>query len=263
MNSNGNTLRAPSKIMLAMEVRALFEMWMSLVAQPILRFAPKGDGHPVIVFPGFAAGDLATVLLRRFLKKRCYAVHGWNLGINKGYYDGIDQKLVARLSDIHKRYNQKVTLIGWSLGGLYARELAHLHPDMVRFVVTLGSPFNNFTEGITISKIYEFVSGHKIDRISRKRTKRLKTPPPVPTTSIYSKSDGIVAAECCNGVESAYSENIAIPGSSHCGLASNPIVFWLLANRLAQTEENWKPFNRGKKLPSLSTSITEEIFSVV
>jgi hypothetical protein len=263
MRSNHNTLCAPSKLFLALEIRAIFEIWMLLIAQPIIRFAPKGDGHPIIVFPGFSAGDWATVLLRKFLKGRGYAVHGWNLGFNKGYYAGIEEKLLTRLSDIHQRYNQKVTLIGWSLGGLYARELAHTVPEMVRSVVTLASPFNNVSEGIGISKLYEFVSGQKINQISPKRIQQLKIPPPVPTTSIYSHSDGVVASECCNGIESSYSENIAIPASSHCGIGLNPIVFWIIANRLAQAEDKWRPFNRETMISNLGQHQTEKTLSVV
>ena len=263
MSSNRSALRAPSKLLLALEIRALFEIWMLLVAQPIIRFAPKGDGHPVIVFPGFSAGDWATVLLRKFLKGRGYAVHGWNLGFNKGYYVGIEDKLRKRLSEIYHRYDQKVTLIGWSLGGLYARELAHAMPETVRSVVTLASPFNNVSEGIGISKLYEFVSGQKINQISPKRIQLLKTPPPVPSTSIYSHSDGVVASGCCNGIESSDSENIAIPASSHCGLASNPIVFWIIANRLAQAQGSWQPFKRESMISILAQYPKKETLSTV
>ncbi len=233
----------PSKFLLALEGRALFELWTFFLALPTYYQVPRGDGHPVLVLPGFATGDWYMLPLRMFLKNRGYAARGWGLGMNRGYSKDLDHRLRGRLEELYARHGRKVSLVGWSLGGIYAREMARWRPDMVRCVITLGSPFGKSPKGTNIWKAYEYISGHKLDERDTEMVCRMQTPPPVPTSAIYSLTDGVATHECCVERETANSENIKVHGS-HCGLSHNPIVLWALADRLAQPENEWRPFER-------------------
>jgi pimeloyl-ACP methyl ester carboxylesterase len=201
-------------LLLALEApRAALEAQALVPALPLLRAAPRGDGHPVLVLPGFTASDLSTRVLRAYLRRRDYAAHGWQLGRNVGLEGEIGGRMRDRLLALHAEHGRRVSLVGWSLGGIYARELAKLAPGCVRQVITLGSPF------------------------------ALLPPPPVPATAIYSRSDGVVAWQDCRELESARTDNVEIVGS-HCGLGVNPLVLFAVADRLAQPESGWKPFDR-------------------
>ena len=122
------------------EGRIFIELPLLLALYPILHLLPKGDNHPVMVLPGFTTGDCSTYILRTILKKFNYTPYGWGIGINKGYTKDRDKKLIKNLIDIYKQHQTKVSLIGWSLGGCFARELARRYPDIIRSVITLGSP---------------------------------------------------------------------------------------------------------------------------
>ena len=137
---NADEAPRPSKWLLMSEMRAGLEFASLMYAYPLLRTLPKGDGHPVIVLPGLAADDMSTRPLRAFLRERGYAAHGLKLGRNDGLKAGTEAAQLARLREIRHRYGRKVSLIGWSLGGVFARELAKRSPDDVRLVITLGSP---------------------------------------------------------------------------------------------------------------------------
>ena len=124
-------LKAPGAFLMALEGRAPLELGATLAAWPLLKAAPAGDGHAVIVFPGLGAGDLTTVPLRNFLRAQGYETYGWDLGLNLGPREGVLQKSIDRVQDIQQESGRKVSLIGWSLGGLYAREFAKALPDQV------------------------------------------------------------------------------------------------------------------------------------
>ena len=243
MADNCELVNPPSRLLMALEGRAVLELWGCLLALPLLSRMPRGDGHPVLVLPGFATADLYMLLLRRFLGGLGYKAHGWRLGFNLGYNKKLDHKLRKRLTELHDRYGCKVSLAGWSLGGVYAREMARWRPKMVRFVITLGSPFTGSPKATNIWRLYEYISGHKIDDLDPELVNRMRTPPPVPTTAIYSRTDGVAAHKCCLDRDAPQCENIEVPGS-HCGLAHNPIALWALADRLAQPENKWRPFKR-------------------
>jgi dienelactone hydrolase len=236
---------SPSLFKLALEARTILEAGGFALSYPLLKTSVKGDGHPVLVLPGFMASDISTKLLRTFLKGRGYQAYGWELGRNLGKFShpvtGCGEEIVDRLKQIQAIHNQKVSIIGWSLGGIYARELARLQPDLVRFVITLGSPFSGNLTANHATWLFEKTSGYTIDTMDKDLWKTMRSPPPVPTTSFYSKSDGITAWECCIEEEQETTENIEVP-SSHCGMGHHPFVMWAIANRLAQTEENWNKF---------------------
>jgi pimeloyl-ACP methyl ester carboxylesterase len=231
----------PSRHLLLLETRAFWEMGAYLAAYPLLRLGPAGDGHPVLVLPGMGASDTSTRPLRGFLKDRGYSAHGWKLGPNHGPRPGAERKMAERLAELAERYNQKVSLIGWSLGGIFARELARRTPEQVRCVITLGSPFAGAPRASNAWKLYEQLSGHQVDD-GGQRT-RMRQPPPVPATAIFSRSDGIVAWQGCLEQEGPLAENIEVEGS-HCGLGHNPVVLHAIADRLAQPEGQWQHFKR-------------------
>jgi pimeloyl-ACP methyl ester carboxylesterase len=152
-------LRAPGLGLLLAEVRGLFEFNASLLLSPLLMCAPRGDGHPVLALPGFLASDLSMAPMRRYLRELGYDTYAWQMGRNTGGVSRMRASLRDRLAEIHAATGRKVSLVGWSLGGVYARDLALQSPDMVRCVVTLGSPFANDVRATNATRLYEALSG--------------------------------------------------------------------------------------------------------
>jgi len=241
MTDRSDPSAPPSRELLLLELRAGFELGAFFAMAPLLRFAPTGDGHPVLVLPGLAASDLSTRPLRAFLRDRGYRAHGWKLGRNLGPRHGVEAEMQQRLAELAGRYGRKVSLIGWSLGGVYAREMARRAPHDVRSVITLGSPFAGEPRASNAWRIYETMSGRQAHDWPGREA--MKLPPPVPSTAIYSRSDGIVAWQGCLEREGPMSENIEVEGS-HSGLGYNPAVLYAIADRLAQPEGRWRPFDR-------------------
>ena len=238
------TLKPPSKLLFALELRTFPELAGFFALLPLLTaMAPRGDGHPVLVLPGLVTSDRSTIALRGFLKSKNYAAHGWELGRNYGPLPGVERKMVDRVKQLADEHGRKVSLVGWSLGGIYARQLAKMLPDEVRVVVTLGSPFNGDPRATNAWKLYEFTSGHKVDDRERHMGGAISEPPPVPTTAIYSRTDGICAWQNCVENDSPISESIEVE-ASHCGLGHHPAAVFAVADRLAQPEGQWKPFDR-------------------
>ncbi len=232
---------APGIVRLALELRAPWELGAALAAMPFLRGAPEGDGHPVLVFPGLGAGDITTVLIRRFLSERGYSAHAWEQGLNFGPRPGVLEACVARVRQLRAEHGRRVSLVGWSLGGVYAREIAKMLPDDVRVVVTLGAPFSGNPKATNAWRVYQLVSGEK--EIDAARFAALKVTPGVPTTSIFSRTDGVVAWQCSVERETAHSENIEVH-ASHVGMGLNPTALYAIADRLAQPEGRWRRFDR-------------------
>jgi pimeloyl-ACP methyl ester carboxylesterase len=241
---SGPRLKPPSGAMMLAEARALIEFNASLMLTPVLLMAPRGDGHPVLALPGFLASDLSTSLLRRYLGLIGYQPHAWDLGRNFGGVYRMRQLLRERLASIHQTTGRKVSLIGWSLGGVYARDLALHMPEAVRSVTTLGSPFANDISASSIRKLYETLSGEMISDARIEDIQALSGDLPVPATSIFTKTDGIVHWRTCLVKENGRAENIEIVLASHTGLGVNAAALWAIADRLAQPEGTFKPFNR-------------------
>ncbi len=234
-------LRPPGIMKLLLEGRVFAELWASVLSLPLLRHAPKGDGQPVLVFPGLVAGDSTTIPLRMWLKRLGYEAYGWDQGLNFGPRHGVLAKCKRRVEELHAEHGRTVSLIGWSLGGLYAREMAKLCPGLVRQVVTLGSPFAGHPHATNAWRLFELVSGHRSN--DPLLMDRLREAPDVPTTSIYSRTDGIVAWQCSVQTPGKQTENIEV-SASHFGLGVNPLVLYALADRLAQREGKWRVFSR-------------------
>jgi hypothetical protein len=241
-------MEEPSKILLGLEgVRGLYEYLLAWAVNiPLHHISPKGDGHPVLVIPGLGGADGSTHYLRGFLDDLGYETFPWGQGRNLGPRQGMEE-MAGRLTDLVQSISrdtggQQVSLIGWSLGGIYSREIAKLCPDVVRQVITIGTPFKSLPVDSSVGRLYEFLSKDKSHKNSEVLEK-ISQAPPVPFTSIYSKTDGVVHWTSSIEDEGDLVENIEIPGASHLGLGHNPISMYVIANRLMQTRENWQPYN--------------------
>jgi pimeloyl-ACP methyl ester carboxylesterase len=221
--------------------RAAADYGLYLAARPMLPRLPHGDGHPVLVLPGFLADDVSTRILRRVLRRLDYRVHGWRLGRNIGPTASCVNGLRDRMDELAERYDRPVSIIGWSLGGIFARDIARRSPGSVRQVITLGSPFRLERDSQSrATRAFERYSHLHVEH----RTLPLEsetTPLPVPSTSIYSHFDGIVHWQTCLERPGERCENIAVM-ASHLGLGHHPAAIWAIADRLAQPEGTWSPF---------------------
>jgi pimeloyl-ACP methyl ester carboxylesterase len=221
--------------------RAMAEYGALMTALPLRRALPTGDAHPVLVLPGLLAADGSTWTLRRILRRLGYRTHGWGLGRNIGPTAKAVAGMAGRLHELHTRYEAPVSLIGWSLGGIFARALARHDPSSVRQVITLGSPF----------RMDDASQSRATRAFNRYAHLHVEHPPlpvaseaeplPVPATSIYSRYDGMVAWQTCLDTPSARAENIAVL-ASHIGYGHNAAVVWAIADRLAQPLGQWAPF---------------------
>lgn len=224
-----------------LEVASFTQIW------PLLAQASRGDGHPVLVLPGFMVGDASTLLLRRLLDRLGYETIPWRLGRNTGSTE-IQRKTVRRFLRLTRTSRQPLSVIGQSLGGIFARELARRYPEHVRSVITLASPFRASDADTTnplVRRLFETMSGLTPDNMRERfeRHEDPRTPLPVPSTAIYSKTDGVVAWEMCLESDAPRSENVEIIGS-HSGMAINPAALHVIADRLAQPSGAWQRFDR-------------------
>ncbi|MGH1492244.1 MAG: esterase/lipase family protein [Acidimicrobiales bacterium] len=239
---NDSPASGPRKIYTALEARAALEYPLWTLSAPLLRNLPSGDGHPVLVLPGFTAADRSTVPLRRFLRSLGYRTYGWKLGPNLGPTPHVVDGLSERLESIVERNDRAISIVGWSLGGIFGRELARDHPDSVRQVITLGSPIRMQPgDRSAASALWDSLSDiHDPDAIERMMNLN-RSPMTVPTTSVYSRSDGIVHWKTCLQPKGFIAENVEVFGS-HCGLGFNPSAAMVIADRLAQPEGQWRRF---------------------
>ena len=236
--------RPPHRLLALAEVRAVFELAAFIAARPILGMLPKGDGHPVLVLPGFLASDSSTKPMRRLLDDLGYASYGWDLGRNVRVDLQRVHEMEALLLKIYKESGRKVSIVGWSLGGVFARELAKLHPHAVRQVISLGSPIHDDRRHTNAGKLFEYLNGKEPEPVKHGHFTGLDQAPPVPTTSILTRTDGIVhwrGSVQQPQADNAQTENIEVL-ASHIGLGVNPSVMVALADRLKQPEGAWKPF---------------------
>lgn len=226
-----------------MEAAALF------ATRPVLRRVGRGDDHPVLVLPGFVASDRSTEVLRSILRAQGFHAHGWRLGRNLGPTADVVAGLGDRLDELADRHGRRVSLVGWSLGGVYARQLARARPDRVRLVITMGSPYR--------MRPGDASSGSGVQRLWRRVEHRHVPPGPlrsvpeearptleVPATSIYTRDDGVVRWQYCIDRVGPRSENVEVRGS-HVGLGVNPAVVAVVLDRLSQPEGSWEPFRPG------------------
>lgn len=184
-----------------------------------IRAKAVADGAPLMVIPGFLSGDMSTEVLRAHLSATGYDVHGWGQGLNLGASESLLAGLTNNVSRLARRRAQPVRLVGWSLGGVYAREIAKRVPDQVARVVTLGSPFSGDPRANRVWWLYEWINGHPVDDPPIKCD--LPAKPPVPTIALWSRDDGIVAGPCARG--QPHEADAAIELScSHIGFTFEP-----------------------------------------
>lgn len=235
--------------------RVVLEAGTSLLCSPLLKTLPKGDGHTIMTIPGFMGADGSTSLLRRFLKKQGYNAVPWGMGRNASEASAdtleefmehraiLEEEIARRVEGEFKASGRKVTLIGWSLGGLYAVALAHRFPQWIRQVITLGTPFGD-PRGTALYSVMGRMNG-SAGEVSEASLAdwveytysggRLR----VPVLTLFSESDGIVGKGIarCEG-DPNYVTNMAVM-ASHVGFPFNPIVFAVIGNHLVEPHERW------------------------
>jgi pimeloyl-ACP methyl ester carboxylesterase len=239
---DGGGGRPGAGLLLTEPVRGLADLTALLLAAPALLAAPRGDGHGVLVFPGLLAGDSSTVPLRAFLRRLGYHVRGWDLGRNRGPTEAVLAGLPRAVLDHAERTGRPVSLIGWSLGGVYAREMARRHPRKVRQVITLGSPYalrdprQSHADGP-----YQWLSSRHVPDHQLPSREQRSRPIAVPSTSVYSRWDGVVSWQACVEPETALHQNVEVR-CSHVGFGVDPATLWLIADRLAVPAGQRVPF---------------------
>lgn len=232
---------------LAEAQRAMLEAGTLLTLGPLMRTLPRGDGHGVMVLPGFMATDQSTALFRRHLNRLGYHSRPWGLGRNRGPRGDLMSEMVTAVARLADETGEAVSLVGQSLGGIYAREISRAIPDQVRQVISLGSPFGTVAGGGTnpgVARLFELSTGKSAAEAQAEvGFADMSEPPPVPSTAIFSKTDGIASWRVCLERDAPTTDNVEIIGS-HCGMAFNPVVLWVVADRLAQAANGWQRFAR-------------------
>jgi hypothetical protein len=228
-------LQPPSAFLLALEPLRAVSDYVAGHTGPVEPL-PRGDGHPVIVFPGLGVSGAATADLRGRLQQLGYEVYDWEQGVNKWPDTDFDQwlwLLGEHLTRIHACHSRSISLLGWSLGGIYARELAKKYPELVRQVITLATPFTDKADATHAGWLFTLLNGGT-SPIGDALLERLRIDPAVPSASIYSQTDGLVAWQGCVGTESPPHRNIEVNGVSHMGMVHHPEVLRVVANLLAR-----------------------------
>ncbi len=225
-------------------------LWRELLAVPELAMfplaavtaavsTPKAEPRPVLVIPGFIGTDQSTLPLRSFLWSQGHQPYGWGIGRNIGPADHVVSGLDRLLLRLHDRHQRPIDVIGWSLGGVFGRMLALNRPEMVRQVITLGSPIIIDRNQSNVrflfdlmGSIWKFAPASQrldVDRI------------PVPSTTIWTRHDGVVPGIACRQSPRPQAESIEVRGS-HFGLGCNGAVLRVVADRLALPDDGWRPF---------------------
>ena len=222
----------------------------------LLDKVPGGDSQPVMTLPGFGGSDGSTKHLRKYIDKWGYDAHPWSMGRNlyptdttglEGVFevmDNVTETVGKRLREIKSETGKKTSLVGWSLGGIYSRQIAAAFPDLVRQVVTLGTPYGDPRANILWPLIRRVnTSPEPTTQNIEEWIDRANVPIEVPLSVLWSNSDGFVPPGIARQQECPITENIHVC-SSHSGFVVNPMAFYVLADRLAQPEEDWQRFNK-------------------
>jgi pimeloyl-ACP methyl ester carboxylesterase len=241
MKESASFERPPLHLLVTEAPRAIFESILSSLLLGILARAPRGDGHAVLVLPGFLASDRSTQVLRDRLGHLGYRPEPWTLGNNVGPTDAVLDGLLKRLralADIHG----SVSLIGWSMGGAYARWLASESPEYVRQVITLASPLRHIpSDSTSVGVVFDHLK-HSYSARSRGQNGLLSHEPlSVASTAIYSRDDGVLPWRACTNTQAQNAESVRVRGS-HAGMGANVSALYVIADRLGQPQHSWQPF---------------------
>jgi pimeloyl-ACP methyl ester carboxylesterase len=227
--------------------RAALEAGSLLPALPLLASAPRGDGHTVLVIPGLGVDDESTVVLRRYLEFKGYRAEPWGLGTNLGVrLLGGYERLAAGLMRLFRTAgDERVSLVGWSLGGVHARAVAMVVPLLVRQVITLGAPIGGSLSRTGLWDAYRAANPLADAATLLEPFLRVmhEPPPGIPSTAIYSRTDGVVPWQLAMEMDRRLTDNIEVY-ASHFGLGVNPTVLYAIADRLAQPRQGWQRFDR-------------------
>jgi pimeloyl-ACP methyl ester carboxylesterase len=247
---------APARALMYLELpRWLGEYAASRTLDLVTPARDVGHGRPVLVLPGFSANDAMTGRLRSHLKRHGFRVHGWKLGRNHGLTDRLVEGVGERFAALAEQYAEPISIVGWSFGGVLARWLAHEHADDVRQIVCLGSPWRAEGERTRATAMFERSrERHGISERAREIIETARGPVPVPTTAVWSRTDGIVPWRGCrvdDATDPAPAENVEVL-SSHVGMVANPLVLATVVDRLAQDPADWHPFSWKALIPGVA-----------
>ncbi len=226
-------LKPPSFITTAKELLTPFEFARLIAATPALTRQARGNGEPVMVLPGLGTSDISTLIMRKYLAWLGYDVRGWGLGRNTGDVGNLLPQVTEQIRSHYAPTNTKVSIIGWSLGGVLAREIARDSPELIQQIITLGSPAVGGPKYTSFARLYT-ARGANLDSIEARIEERERRPISVPITAVYSKQDGIVGWQASIDRLNLQAEHIEVK-ATHLGLGVSPEVFKVLAKKLAQT----------------------------
>lgn len=233
LSSHANEpLTAPHLATTFGEALTPLEFGRLLFAAPALRKQPRGNGQPVLVLPGMGAGNASTSIMRHYLNWLGYAVEGWRLGRNTGSVQHSVHLVANQVAQMHRLHGQAINIVGWSLGGIIAREVARENSAMVKQVITLGSPVVGGPKYTRFGDSYRR-RGIDLDALEARIQQREQRPIPVPITSIYSKRDGIVSWQASIDRNSENADQVEV-SATHLGMGIAPEVLIILAQKLAQ-----------------------------
>ena len=239
-------IKMPTYSRLFKEPLGLGELINAVPAWGILETMPGGNGEPVMVIPGLSTNDLSTTIVRKFLNFKGFSAYGWELGFNVKYTEKVEQNIKRRVDELYDKHQQKVSLIGWSLGGMTMRIFAQHHPEKIKQVISLGAPFSGIKGKTHVGWWYTLLAGESVQSFNDTWTKEAAMKPLMPSTSIYSKTDGMVSWEYCIDWETGpETQNIEVY-CNHLGFGMNPSVWCILTDRLRQKEGEWTLFDESK-----------------
>lgn len=247
INTTAHLTNPPAILNTLTEIpRAIFEAGSLMTLLPSLSLLSSGDKHPVLLIPGFMAGDRSLGLLKRYLGYMGYQPETWGVGHNTGSPDHLFDHLPEKLDQLFEKYGEPISIIGQSLGGVFARELGRDYPEKVRQIITLGSPLAAKNSAVTMRALRHLLkasAGHSIEEmVDMMRARKFHMSPDLPLTAVFSKGDGVVHwASCQEETEDHHTQNIEVPGS-HCGMAFNPMIYYIIMNRLNQQIDAWQKF---------------------
>ena len=227
-------IEAPPLSGLIRETRGFLELPRLLLRFRDLAQQPRGQGQPIMLLPGYGAGDGSTLILKSYLRLLGYHVHGWGLGRNSGDVANLFPRVLRRISSFAHRTRQQVRLIGWSLGGYFAREAARERPDLIQRVITLGTPVMGGPKYTVVARRFQR-RGIDMAAIEAEIALRNQISLCTPVTAIYSRGDAVVAWEACIDQNGTTVEHVEVR-TTHVGLGFSPEVYKIIAQRLADDD---------------------------